>query len=86
VAVLARMNRRVDFEGLPRGMRSITVVCPACRRRQPVVLGGDRCAGCGLRIEVRVEEPRCRRCGYLLLRLSSDVCPECGTPVAAATA
>lgn len=26
-------------------------------------------------------EPRCERCGYLLLGLSEDRCPECGTPI-----
>ncbi len=51
------------------------------RRKQTIELGGSACKACGLRIEVRAEEPRCRQCGYLLYRLTSDTCPECGTPI-----
>jgi predicted amidophosphoribosyltransferase len=30
---------------------------------------------------IKVDEPHCETCGYLLYRLKSDRCPECGTPV-----
>ncbi|MHC4218156.1 MAG: zinc ribbon domain-containing protein [Planctomycetota bacterium] len=81
LAVLARLNRRVDFEPMPREMRNITLFCPRCRKKQSLELGGAECKSCGLRIEVRAEEPRCAQCGYLLYQLTSDNCPECGTPI-----
>jgi hypothetical protein len=79
--VLARLNRRVEFEPLKDMPMAITVICPRCRRKTKVALGGGHCDACRLRIEINVEEPRCSECGYLLYKLASDVCPECGTPV-----
>jgi MFS family permease len=82
LTVLARLNRRVDFEPAERELRLITLFCPRCRRKQSLELGGAACRSCGLRIEVRAEEPRCPKCDYLLYKLTSDVCPECGAPIA----
>jgi hypothetical protein len=51
--------------------------CPRCGtldRRRP---GIRRCGGCGLKMEIRIEEPRCA-CGYLLYHLKEGACPECG--------
>jgi hypothetical protein len=59
----------------------ITLFCPRCRKKQSLELGGASCTSCGLRIEVRAEEPRCAKCDYLLYKLTSDVCPECGAPI-----
>jgi transcription elongation factor Elf1 len=81
MGVLARLNRRVDYEPLSREMLHITLVCPNCRKKQSVELGGAACKSCGLRIEVRIEEPRCTECDYLLYMLTSDQCPECGAPI-----
>ncbi len=81
LAVLARLNRRVDFDSRQRELLRITLFCPRCRRKQTIELGGSACKACGLRIEVQTEEPRCRQCGYLLYKLTSDTCPECGTPI-----
>ena len=81
LGVLAMLSRPVDFESLPGEFLKITVVCPACRKKQAIELGGASCKDCGLRIEVRTAEPRCAECGYLLYRLTSDNCPECGTPI-----
>ncbi len=83
LAVLSLLNRRVNFESLSRELLRITIFCPRCRRKQSIELGGAACKACGLRINVRAEEPCCSRCGYLLYKLASDVCPECGTPIAA---
>ena len=38
----------------------------------------------GLRGRRVGDEPRCARCGYILLHLESDVCPECGTAISPA--
>jgi hypothetical protein len=51
--------------------------CPRCGtldRRRP---GPRRCEGCGLKMEIRIEEPRCA-CGYLRYHLKEGACPECG--------
>jgi MFS family permease len=81
LAVLARLNRRVDFDPMPREMLHITIVCPNCRKKQNLDVGKSACRACGLQIEVRIEEPRCTECGYLLYMLTSDQCPECGAPI-----
>jgi len=89
LALLARLNRRVDFRSTSDEWASVVLSCPRCRRKQTIGLGGATCKACGLRIDVRVEEPSCANCGYLLYKLTSDVCPECGTSIpgdAAATA
>jgi Zn finger protein HypA/HybF involved in hydrogenase expression len=78
--VLARLNRRPRLDTLPPDI-AVTLFCPLCRKKQAIPAGGSACKGCGLRIEVRTEEPTCSQCGYLLYRLTSDNCPECGTPV-----
>lgn len=85
--VLARLNRRVDF--LPDDQSKLTqiiVVCPRCRRRQTLPIGNAACSSCGLRVSTRVEEPRCPSCDYLLIGLTSDRCPECGSAVAGSVA
>ncbi|MGD2111388.1 MAG: hypothetical protein PVI86_18575, partial [Phycisphaerae bacterium] len=81
LAILMRLNRRVDYEPLSDELTEMTLVCPRCRKKQSVMLGDSVCVGCKLRISVRVEEPRCPQCGYLLFGLTSDRCPECGTAI-----
>ncbi len=67
------MNAKIDVE----------LTCPRCGLRQNVRSNHDsRCTRCRLSIRVEVEEPRCD-CGYLLLGLDADVCPECGRPIKA---
>ncbi len=83
LAVLARMNRKVDYEPVSLELNEMTVVCPRCRKKQSVRLGDSICCACELRISIRIEEPRCPQCDYLLYRLTSDRCPECGTVIAA---
>lgn len=82
LAVLGRLNQRMNAPAatIPE-VREIVVQCPVCQKKQPIPIGGARCAGCNLLIHVRVEEPRCAACGYSLLMLKADKCPECGAPV-----
>jgi len=86
LAVLARLNRRVDFETDGGEITEIVVVCPRCRKKQSLHIGDAACSGCKLRISTRVEEPRCPTCDYLLIGLTSHRCPECGTEIAEAAA
>ncbi|MEE8155696.1 MAG: hypothetical protein V3T53_12150 [Phycisphaerales bacterium] len=58
----------------------IDIKCPRCHMQQELLAGPSKCATCGLRITVQVEEPRCT-CGYQLYRLESERCPECGREV-----
>jgi len=79
--VLARLNRKVDYEPLSSDQIEMIVVCPRCRKKQLIRPGDSACAECRLRISIRIEEPRCPQCNYLLYRLTSDRCPECGTAI-----
>ncbi len=58
----------------------LDIKCPRCHMQQELLTGPSKCATCGLRITVQVEEPRCT-CGYQLYRLESDRCPECGREI-----
>ncbi|MFQ5414687.1 MAG: hypothetical protein ACE5E6_09545 [Phycisphaerae bacterium] len=78
LCVLARMNRKIDFDTPVGEFARVIVVCPRCRKKQPIDIGDSSCAACGLRITIRVEEPRCPHCDYLLIGLTSERCPECG--------
>ncbi len=80
--VLARLNRRADFNPELTDITEISIVCPICRKKQTVALGDSACSSCGLQLHIRVEEPRCPNCNYLLVMLRSDRCPECGTALA----
>lgn len=79
--VLARLTRRVEYEPALPELTEITVVCPRCREKQLISLGDSACTTCRLRISVRIEDPRCPQCDYLLYGLTADRCPECGTVI-----
>ncbi len=59
--------------------------CPRCGREQELAAGGGTCVQCRLRLRIEIEEERCPACGYLLYRLTSSNCPECGAPILAYT-
>jgi len=85
LVVLAGINRKVDYERLSPELTEMVVVCPRCGKKQSIGLGDSVCTVCSLRISLRIEEPRCPKCDYLLYGLTSDRCPECGTAVGTET-
>ena len=73
------VHRVGSVDSIPSRLR-IDIKCPRCKTQQQLRTGPAKCAKCGLRITVQVEEPRCT-CGYQLYRLESERCPECGREV-----
>ncbi|MDY7107463.1 MAG: hypothetical protein SYC29_02395 [Planctomycetota bacterium] len=73
------LRQAASGESIPSALR-VQVVCPRCGTAQALPLGPSKCAQCGLRITLKVEEPRCT-CGYLLYQLEGDKCPECGRTI-----
>lgn len=87
--VVTLLNRKLDEPSREGGgvvFTRMQIACPNCSTRQQVPLGEAVCRSCGLQIFIKVVEPRCAGCGYLLYQLKSDRCPECGTPVGTAPA
>jgi len=81
IVVLTRLNRHDIRPTEMPPVETMTVVCPVCQKKQTLKIGEARCAGCGLGFEIKVKEPRCPQCNYLLFMLQSDRCPECGATV-----
>jgi hypothetical protein len=79
--ILARIEHlRPPPETIPSRL-AVQVRCPRCGGTQRIVANRDgRCGGCGLRLRIEVEEPRCE-CGYLLYNLTGENCPECGRAI-----
>ncbi len=86
IAVLGRLNRRGEYQPADASAPLLEMIghCPRCQAQQHFKVNGTTCAACGLRVDIRIEEPCCVKCGYLLHMLKSPNCPECGTPVAGA--
>lgn len=83
ILILARLMRGVLSDArTASGQFTINLTCPRCRTRQDLPPGDGKCAKCDLRINIEIEEPTCPECGYLLLHLTGDNCPECGKPIA----
>lgn len=80
--ILVRVNR--PMAAANRAYREATeliITCPGCRSKQKLPVGGSSCPTCHLRFNIQIDEPRCPQCDYLLFMLTSDKCPECGTPI-----
>ena len=77
--ILAALNRKLQPAPVAiASVDTLTIICPLCQKKQLIKTGGATCIACGLRIVIRLEEPHCEKCGYLLYGLKSDRCPECG--------
>jgi len=85
--IFARINRPMaNARREYREATEIALTCPGCRSKQTLPIGASACPVCHLRFRVQIDEPRCVNCDYLLFMLTSDRCPECGTPIHAAAA
>jgi hypothetical protein len=76
--VLARLNKQLERKQELSDIKQLTLICPGCETKQTVDVGDSACIACGLKFSIKVEEPRCPQCDYLLYKLQSDRCPECG--------
>ncbi len=81
LAVLARMQRSVNYERRANAFDEMILTCPRCQKKQAMSFPNGSCSRCSLRFFLRVEEPRCHECDYVLYGDVSDRCPECGTCV-----
>ncbi|MBX3359470.1 MAG: hypothetical protein KF745_13705 [Phycisphaeraceae bacterium] len=83
IALKLRLGRRVSVEttATTKEFTGIDLACPRCRVRQVAPIGDSFCAGCRLVLSVRTREPLCAACGYSLLDLATDACPECGESI-----
>jgi hypothetical protein len=86
IVVAIKLQSRVKADVPAREFRLVDLTCPRCARKFGAKVGGDSCPDCRLRISVLVEEPRCAGCGYCLLDLKGDKCPECGGVIGAVPA
>ena len=64
--------------------RTIALACPRCQSQPQIPAGHGECSNCRLQITISLNEGVCARCNYPLRGLTSDKCPECGTPIHAA--
>lgn len=78
VPVLVKVAGIEQESGVESTPLDIKITCPRCLLEQTVTSGHSRCAGCKLRFEIKIQEPRCPKCDYLLHKLTAPVCPECG--------
>lgn len=79
MVILARMHRPIDISKSTKAIDRINLICPLCRTKQALPTGENAaCVSCGLLMHIKITEPRCPQCDYLLYHLQSTSCPECG--------
>jgi hypothetical protein len=76
----ARRSRALSL--LPtQEIRSVSLDCPGCGKRQSLPLGRSACPHCRLEFSLSIHWPACPACGYSLRGLRVERCPECGGSV-----
>ncbi len=81
VPILHRLSAIPTVERVITSKVEVSLTCPRCNKAQVMTVGGSECNGCKLKINIEIEEDLCRKCGYVLYKLESANCPECGTPI-----
>lgn len=81
IPILHRVSRIQAREAIRTTELALSITCPRCSRTQTLNVGHSKCAECGLKFQIEIEEENCRKCGYPLYKLESAACPECGTPI-----
>ena len=81
LAWLEGLDRDAEGDATLTGIVPVSLTCPRCAKALVIAANKTRrCQGCGLKVSVRFQEPRCD-CGYLLHGLTGDTCPECGRSI-----
>ena len=79
--LIGRYFRAQSF--LTQHSGTLQATCPRCTATIELPQGKSKCLTCGLGFTLHMEALCCRRCQYDLSGSSnSDVCPECGEPIA----
>ncbi|UCC31673.1 MAG: hypothetical protein JSU86_05215, partial [Phycisphaerales bacterium] len=86
VPVLHRVSAIRVREAIRTVELLLSITCPRCNKTQDLPVGRSKCAQCGLKFLIEIDEEHCQTCGYPLYRLESTACPECGTPIRQDTA
>lgn len=81
VPLLHRMSALRTREAVRTVELELSLTCPRCELTQQLGVGRRKCKGCGLGINIEIEEEHCATCGYPLYKLESAFCPECGMPI-----
>ena len=81
VPLLHRMSAIRTREAVRTVDLELSLTCPRCELTQQLGVGRRKCKGCGLGINIEIEEEHCATCGYPLYKLESAFCPECGMPI-----
>lgn len=76
------LRRRTQEESL-LVYKQITLTCPHCQTVQTLPVGESQCIQCSMQFQIKLFEPHCPHCDYLLVNNTSPTCPECGKPVKA---
>ncbi|MFG0248817.1 MAG: hypothetical protein ACF8OB_08010 [Phycisphaeraceae bacterium JB051] len=63
--------------------RELSLTCPHCQTQQTLPIGESHCRVCRMAFQIKLFEPHCPNCDYLLINAASDTCPECGCVVRA---
>lgn len=81
VPILHRVSAIAKEDSIQTTSLDLSLTCPRCSTTQTLRAGRSQCAACGLRFRIEIEEEHCEGCGYVLYRLESAHCPECGRPI-----
>jgi peptidoglycan/LPS O-acetylase OafA/YrhL len=79
-----RSNRKRTVEESELTYKQISLTCPHCQTTQTLPVGESQCTSCSMQFQIKLFEPHCPQCDYLLVNCTSDTCPECGHVIKAA--